>query len=256
MRVATFNVNGIRARHAEVVRWTEREQPDVLCLQELKAAPEQVPDALTGLPEYHNLWHGMKGGYSGVSLHLRRASCSTPPRFAFPSFDVEARIVEATVGKLRVASVYVPNGNRNYETKITFLRALETYVAEVIAEGSELLLCGDLNVALTDADVHPSLRRATAIGQLPEERALLSAVIGAGVVDVLRARNPDDDRLFTWWAPWRECRKKNVGWRLDYVLATPKLFGTVEASGVQREYGTSDHAPVMVDFGSDLSAFC
>jgi exodeoxyribonuclease-3 len=110
------------------------------------------------------------------------------------------------------------------------------------------VICGDLNVARTDRDVHPKERKPRAIGQLPEERALLEAIIGHGLVDVGRALDPDNDQMFTWWAPWREMRQRNIGWRLDYVLASQALFDRVGRSAVQREFGTSDHAPVLAEF--------
>jgi exodeoxyribonuclease-3 len=96
--------------------------------------------------------------------------------------------------------------------------------------------------------VHPKERKPRAIGQLPEERALLERIIGHGLVDVGRALDPDNDQLFTWWAPWREMRQRNIGWRLDYVLASESMFARVRSSTVQREFGTSDHAPVIVEF--------
>jgi exodeoxyribonuclease-3 len=129
-----------------------------------------------------------------------------------------------------------------------FLNALEQFAAGNRRDSSALLICGDLNVARTDRDVHPKERKPRAIGQLPEERALLERIIGHGLVDVGRALDPDNDQLFTWWAPWREMRQRNIGWRLDYVLASESMFARVRSSTVQREFGTSDHAPVIVEF--------
>jgi exodeoxyribonuclease-3 len=113
--------------------------------------------------------------------------------------------------------------------------------------GRQLVICGDLNVARTDLDVHPKERKPV-IGQRPDERALLERIIGHGLVDVGRALSPDDDGLFTWWAPWRNMRQRNIGWRLDYVLASESLAGRATACPVLRDIGTSDHAPVMATF--------
>jgi exodeoxyribonuclease-3 len=129
-----------------------------------------------------------------------------------------------------------------------FLGALDRFAAEGRADPLPLVICGDLNVARTDRDVHPKERKPRAIGQLPEERTLLEAIIGHGLVDVGRALDPDNDQMFTWWAPWREMRQRNIGWRLDYVLASRSLFDRVERCVVQREFGTSDHAPVVAEF--------
>ena len=111
-----------------------------------------------------------------------------------------------------------------------------------------LVLCGDLNVARTERDVHPKERKPRAIGQLPEERALLERIIGRGLVDVGRALDPDNDGLFTWWAPWRNMRQRNIGWRLDYVLASAVARRRALSCPVQPDVGTSDHAPVVSTF--------
>ena len=111
-----------------------------------------------------------------------------------------------------------------------------------------MIVCGDLNIARTDMDVHPKERKPNAIGQLAEERAQLERIIGHGLVDVGRALEPDNDQLFTWWPPWRNMRERNFGWRLDYLLASQALYERARSSVVQREFGTSDHAPVIVEF--------
>src|SRR6185436_10790299 len=146
-----------------------------------------------------------------------------PPAFLHPPFDVDTRIVTARVGDWVIASIYVPNGNRDYPGKVRFLQSLEAFVSEQQAAGRRLLLCGDLNVAREARDVHPKLRKPTEIGQTPEEQALLGRILDHGLVDLSRRFEPDNDRLFTWWAPWRQLRERNIGWRLDYVLASPPL---------------------------------
>jgi exodeoxyribonuclease-3 len=250
VKIATWNVNGIRAREAQVLELVERERPDVVCLQEIKARPDQVPEPLCSLGGYWCYWHGA-GGYSGVGLHFRKDRFPEPPAFGHPDFDHETRIVEGTVGALVIASVYVPNGGKDYAAKIAFLTALEHWVTSVHAAGRHLVLCGDLNVARTDRDVHPKERKPNVIGQRPEERALIENVCGRGVVDVGRALDPDNDGLFTWWAPWRNLRARNIGWRLDYVLASMPLAERAESCPVFREFGTSDHGPVIATFRDD-----
>ena len=249
MRVVTWNVNGIRARFGEVVELCRVVEPDLLCLQELKAAPSQVPEPLTGLPAYASFWHGGPGGYSGVSLHVRRAWASetgAAARFAPPAFDVQSRAIEVALAPgLRALSLYVPNGNRDLPGKLAFLSALRAHVRQARETGVDLLLLGDLNVARADIDVHPTLRAARSIGQTVGERELFAALLSDGdLIDVGRAFAPDDDGLFTWWPPWREERRKNHGWRLDYVLATRRLADGMTSCRVLSQFGTSDHAPV------------
>jgi exodeoxyribonuclease III len=245
VNVATWNVNGIRAREAQFVAWVRRDNPDVVCLQEIKATPEQLGETLTMLPDYFSYWHGGPKGYSGVSLHVRKASVSARPEFSHPPFDVECRAVQARLDDgLVVTSVYVPNGGKDYAAKLAFLGAMRAYVDGVHAAGGRLILAGDMNVARTDADVHPKERKPGIIGQRDDERQLFEQLIGSGLVDVARAIEPANDQIFTWWPPWRALRQKNQGWRIDYILASARGI-TPSACRVLAEVGTSDHAPVL-----------
>jgi exodeoxyribonuclease-3 len=247
LKIATWNVNGIRAREAQLLEWIATDRPDVLCLQEIKAAVEQVPVSLREMEGYWTYWHGQRG-YSGVSLHIRRELCSAGPRFSHPAFDHETRIVVAQLDRLQIASVYVPNGGKDFEAKVRFLRAMKEYVREAHAGGFELILCGDLNVARTDQDVHPKERNPKVIGQRPDERELLEGIISEGLLDVSRIFDPDNDALFTWWPPWRSMRQRNIGWRIDYILAGASLRNRMQGSEVLAKTGTSDHAPVTAEF--------
>ncbi len=247
MKIATWNVNGIRARQGEVQALVERERPDILCLQELKAASDQLPAALCEMEGYWCYWHGAKG-YSGVALHLRRDAFPERPDFSHPPFDFEHRIVVVSRGPLLVASVYVPNGGKDFDAKMRFLAAMEDFVTARCAEGKQVVLCGDLNVARADIDVHPKERKPGIIGQRPEEREQFERILSRGLADVGRQLAPDNDRMFTWWPPWRNMRQRNIGWRLDYVLASRDLAARVNACPVLADVGTSDHAPVMATF--------
>jgi exodeoxyribonuclease-3 len=170
------------------------------------------------------------------------------PAFAHPPFDHEHRIVTADIAGVTFASVYVPNGGKDFPAKLRFLEALIELARGVSGQAGTLVLCGDLNVAHTERDVHPKERKPRAIGQLPEERALFDQLLAAGLVDVGRTLDPDNDGLFTWWAPWRNMRQRNIGWRLDYVLASRSIAGRAETCRVQPDVGTSDHAPVVAVF--------
>ena len=246
MKIATWNVNGIRARAGQVCEFLEKEQPDVLCLQELKANVDQVPLECR-VSGYHIYWHGsIMKAYSGVSLHLRD-SAGQAPVFTHPAFDMESRIVAGHVGDTVYASVYVPNGGKDYPAKLAFLKSLALWTRSLHAEGKTIVICGDINIARTERDVHPAERRSV-IGQLPEERALFEELLGDHLVDVHRKLDPDNERLFTWWAPWRKMRERNIGWRLDYVLASKPLAERASSCVVQREFGTSDHGPVVMTF--------
>ena len=247
MKIATWNVNGIRARQAQVQEWLEREQPDVVCLQEIKASIDQLPVWLCEMEGYWCYWHGGKG-YSGVGLHVSKRISPERPAVEHPAFDYENRIVLVRLPAVTVVSVYVPNGGKDFPAKMQFLGSLEQFGADVRTEANPVVICGDLNIARTDMDVHPKERKPQAIGQLPEERALLERIIAHGLVDVGRALEPDNDQMFTWWAPWRNMRQRNIGWRLDYLLVSQSLFERVRSCRIERETGTSDHAPVVGEF--------
>jgi exodeoxyribonuclease-3 len=251
LKIATWNVNGIRAREAQLVEWVDRDHPDVLCLQELKATPEQIGGTLTLLPAYWSYWHGGPKGYSGVSIHVRKEAFPARPEFTHPPFDVEFRVVQARLDDgLVVASIYVPNGNKDYAAKLRFLEGMNAYVesARAGAARDRWVLCGDMNVARSDKDVQPRDRKPGIIGQRPDERALFERILASGMVDVGRALDPDNEALFTWWPPWRNMRQKNLGWRIDYVLASERPGLKATECQVLGHVGTSDHAPVVATF--------
>ena len=196
---------------------------------------------------YWCYWHGGKG-YSGVALHVAKTFAPDRPVFTHPDFDYEHRIVEAEINGITIASIYVPNGGKDFPAKMRFLQALDGYVHALQGLGRAAVLCGDLNIARTDKDVHPKERKPRSIGQLPEERALLEQILSRDLVDTGRAVDPDNEALFTWWAPWRDMRARNIGWRLDYVLASSELASRIVSCPVLKDVGTSDHAPVLATF--------
>jgi exodeoxyribonuclease III len=254
MKVATWNVNGIRARQGEVLEWIRREQPDVACFQEIKASIDQLTFELRDIDGYWCHWHGEKG-YSGVGLLVSKAVMPEAPAIVHPPFDFEQRVCTTTVqtalGEITVASLYVPNGGKDYEAKLRFLDAIEAWTAEARTSGRTLMLCGDLNVARSDMDIHPKERKPNQVGARPDERAIFERILTNDLVDVARALEPANDALFTWWAPWRNLRQRNIGWRIDYILATSRLASAVHSMTVQREYGTSDHGPVVAVFDGE-----
>lgn len=247
MKIATWNVNGIRARQAQLEEWMAIERPSVLCLQEIKAAPDQIPESLREIPGYYGYWHGGKG-YSGVGLHVRKDFAPERPEFSHPAFDLESRVVVARMGDLSVASVYVPNGGKDYPAKIQFFQALIAFAQTFRVAGAPLVICGDLNIARAEIDVHPKERKANCIGQLPDERAIFEDLLAEGQRDIARDLHPEDAEFFTWWAPWRNFRQRNIGWRIDYILASVALAETARECQSRREIGTSDHAPLVATF--------
>jgi len=251
MKVTTWNVNGVRARESQVYDWLRLEKPDVLCLQEVKASPHQVPVSLQAPEGYWATWHG-EGGYSGVALLVSKALAPVRPPVTHPSFDMECRVAVVSLGELELATIYLPNGGKDFAAKVRFLEAMERWVGERHAAGKRLMLCGDFNVARSALDVHESLRDEKLTGQTPGERALMDKVLAHGLTDLGRHFAPTDDALFTWWAPWRQYREKNIGWRLDLVLTSPELTAKATKCTALREFGSSDHGPVTAVFEGAL----
>ena len=198
------------------------------------------------LPDYHARWHGL-GGYSGVALLLKRKTFEGP-KFSHPSFDMENRVVEATVGNRTFVSIYAPNGNKDYGAKVEFFEGLLAWVEALAKEGRELAIVGDINIARAKIDVHKTHRKPNLIGQRDEERALFEAILDKGrLVDVGRKLHPDDDTLFSWWPYWRQAREKNQGWRIDYALLSESLANSARSHVIKREFGASDHGPLVVE---------
>jgi len=256
VKIATWNVNGIRARQDEVAAFVTRERPDVLCLQEIKAARDHIPGTVgeLALADYWCYWHGTKG-YSGVALLVRKEIEAARPMYVHPDFDVDTRIAAARVAGTLVASIYVPNGGRDFAGKVRFLNAMAAYVAGLRVTGDPVVLCGDINIARTEMDVHPKERDNRLVGQRPDEREMFERILdGGGLHDVGREQDPTNDALYTWWAPWRNARQRNIGWRLDYVLASGGLAARASRCVSMRDFGTSDHAPVVATLDTGPSA--
>src|SRR4029450_8696284 len=175
MKLAAWNVNGIRARQAQVQEWIARERPDVVCLQEIKATSEQIPVLLCEMEGYWCYWHGGKG-YSGGALQVAKTFSPERPAFAHPAFDYENRIVTGDLGALTVACIYAPNGGKDFPAKMKFLEAMDAYAASFEGTGRSLAMMGDMNVARTDRDVHPKERKPREIGPLPAARAVTERV--------------------------------------------------------------------------------
>jgi exodeoxyribonuclease III len=247
LSVATWNVNGIRARALAFERWVAINHPDIVCLQEIKAHPEQVPVHLRDLDAYSSIWHGAKGGYSGVSIHVRKHLGE--PAFSVPHFDQETRIVQASIDGLAVINVYTPLGQKSYRQKLEFLDDLIRYIDALRYEGQRVLLCGDLNIAHTNIDVHPELYEEGRLCLRDDERAKLDLLRERGMIDVFRYLHPAERSAYTWWPYFGGARLRNVGWRLDYFFASEDLLGAVRTCRIHREEASSDHSPVVAEFG-------
>jgi exodeoxyribonuclease-3 len=187
-----------------------------------------------------------------VGLLVSKRLAPEAPVYSHPEFDFEQRVIAAEVdfgrGPTLVSSCYVPNGGKDYDAKVRFLTALDAWAGDAQAAGRPLLLCGDLNIARSDMDIHPKERKPNQVGARPDERAVFERMLTRGLVDVGRTLHPTDDAFFTWWAPWRNLKQRNIGWRIDYIVASAALAASARTCVIQREVGSSDHGPLVATF--------
>jgi exodeoxyribonuclease III len=253
MRITTLNMNGIRSAFTKGVNeWVGLHKPDVLCVQELKAqAADLTPDMQT--------IQGMKGvfqfaekkGYSGVGVYTQKKVAQSVIGFGSKEFDAEGRYVELDLGKVTVISLYLPSGSsgpERQEAKFRFLAAFYPHLKQLRASGREIVLCGDINIAHKEIDLKNWKGNLKNSGFLPEERNWLTRVFDElGFVDVFRQLDPRPEQ-YSWWSQRGGARARNVGWRLDYQIATPGIAATAKSTSIYTDQVFSDHAPVTVDY--------
>jgi exodeoxyribonuclease-3 len=257
MRIVTLNVNGIRsAERRGLARWLARIEPwDVVCLQEIKAGQEDVPRTLLAPRKaYAHFLSAEKKGYAGVALYAKR-----PPKvtigFGCPEFDCEGRYLEADFGKLAVVSIYLPSGSsgpHRQASKFRFLEMFLPHLAKLCKAKREIILCGDWNIAHQPIDLKNWRSNQKNSGFLPEERAWLTRVFDElGFVDVFRQINKAPEQ-YTWWSNRGQAWAKNVGWRIDYQIATPGIAAKAKTVEIYKNRRFSDHAPLIVDYDYEL----
>ena len=255
MKLATYNVNGIRARLARLTEWLEREQPDIACLQELKCADESLPIADIEAAGYGAVWHGQKG-FNGVAI-LARGDAPKLRRTGLPGDpdDSHSRYIEAEVDGVVVASLYLPNGNpvgtEKFDYKLRWMERLGAHAAELLQDERPVVLAGDWNVVPEDRDVFSV--RATQHDALlqPETRAAWRLILNQGWVDALRMLHPDEDKLYTFWDYTAGCGQRDAGFRIDHLMCSPEAADRLVAAGVDKwaraQEKASDHAPTWVE---------
>ena len=253
MRVITLNVNGIRsAAKKGLFRWLAAQRADVICLQEMKAQESDLDAALHAPKAFASCYAlAEKKGYSGVALYSRRPPDAVIRGFGTHEFDSEGRYLEARFGKLSVISLYLPSGSsgpHRQASKFRFLEAFLPQLKRLARSRREVLLCGDWNIAHKEIDLKNWRSNQKNSGFLPEERAWLSRVFDeVGLVDVFRRLNRKPDQ-YTWWSNRGQAWAKNVGWRIDYQIATPGVAKTAVRESIYKRRRFSDHAPLIIDY--------
>jgi exodeoxyribonuclease III len=250
MYIISYNVNGIRAAFTKgLTDWMAAELPDVLCIQESKAQPEQIPMMEFEALGYHSYWFSaQRKGYSGVGILSRREPDHVEYGMGIEKYDAEGRVIRADYGELSVISVYHPNGSGSEERhffKMDWLNDFLAYAKELEKTRTRLVIAGDFNICHKEIDIHDPVRHARSSGFLPEEREWLSLFLGSGFTDTFRQFNQDPHQ-YTWWS-WRaNARQKNLGWRIDYNMISNNLVSDLKDAGIMPGVKHSDHCPAWV----------
>ncbi len=253
MRVISINLNGIRSAYTKgLLPWLAQQHADIVCLQELKAQAADMTGEMLAPMGLHGYFHyAEKKGYSGVGIYSKAKPDKVIVGLGIPEFDQEGRYIEAQYGNLSVVSLYLPSGSSGEErqaVKFKFMQAFMPHMLELKKSGREVLLCGDWNIAHTEKDLKNWRGNKKNSGFLPEERAWLTELFDeVGFVDVFRRLHPELE-AYTWWSNRGQAWAKDVGWRIDYQIATPAIAAQAIATGIYKEQRFSDHAPLLVDY--------
>lgn len=253
MKIATYNVNGVNGRLPVLLRWLQETQPDIVCLQELKAPQEKFPEQAIIDAGYNAIWHGQKS-WNGVAI-LAKGLEIKETRRGLPGDpeDLHSRYIEAEVGGITVGGLYLPNGNPapgpKFDYKLAWFERLTKHAAELLASGKPVILTGDYNVMPTEKDVYKPERWVEDALFRPETRAAFKKLVDQGWTDALRKLYPDET-IYTFWDYFRNAYGRNAGLRIDHFLLSPGLVGRLKAAGVDKNVRgwekTSDHAPVWI----------
>jgi len=255
LRIISLNLNGIRSAWSKnVLPWASSQHADIFCLQELKAQLPDLTSEMMAPDGMHAFYHcAEKKGYSGVGIWSRQAPDRVVEGFDGGEFDAEGRYIRADFGNLSVISLYLPSGSSSPERQEAKFRFLDVFFPQMLAlraEGREIVLCGDWNIAHQAIDLKNWKSNQKNSGFLPEERAWLSRVFDEqGWIDVYRRLYPEaGDACYTWWSNRGQAWAKNVGWRIDYQIATPEIARSAVKADVYKVERFSDHAPLIIDY--------
>jgi exodeoxyribonuclease III len=255
LRVITLNLNGIRsAVNKGVLEWLSAQNADCVALQEVRAQQTDLSDAILKPPGLHgHFCCAERKGYAGVGLYCKQEPDRLVSGYGSTEFDPEGRFLQADFGELSIISLYLPSGSSSEERQLAKYRFLDEFLPHLerlVRSGREFILCGDWNIAHQEIDLKNWKSNQKNSGFLPEERAWLSRVFDLhGWVDVYRRLHPEaTDACYTWWSNRGQAYAKNVGWRIDYQIATPGIAAKAKRAEVYKAQKFSDHAPLIVDY--------
>jgi len=250
-RILTYNVNGIRAALKKgLMEWLKLVNPDIICIQEVKADYTQIPVFDFEEAGYHHYWYpAKKKGYSGVGLLSKIAPDKVVKGMGIDKYDNEGRLLRADYGDISVISVYHPSGSSGEERqdfKMIWLNDFLNFIKQLRKERQKLIICGDFNICHKAIDIHDPIRNATNSGFLPEERQWMSEFLDSGFVDCFRFSN-NEPHQYTWWSYRTNARQRNLGWRIDYNMVSENLKSCIVSTQILPEAMHSDHCPVLTE---------
>lgn len=252
LRLYSWNVNGIRAAQGKgLLDWIARVQPDVLCLQETKAHPDQLDEELRSPDGYQSYWawSTVKKGYSGVVIYSRAEPVKVQVGLGIADYDGEGRTILVDYGGFVLIGAYFPNGGQD-NSRVPFKMAYKAAFLETCerlrAEGRSVIFCGDVNTAHREIDLARPEENRKVTGFLPEECAWIDDVVQRGYIDTFRTLHPETTGAYTYWPYWTASRQRNVGWRIDYFFTTPDLRDRITAAEIHADVMGSDHCPVSL----------
>jgi exodeoxyribonuclease III len=256
MRVITFNANGIRsAARKGFFEWFMKQDADILCVQELKACLHHLDHTLIPEGYFCHSTHAEKKGYSGVAVYTRKKPLNVSVGLGFPVADTEGRYIQLEFDHLSVASLYLPSGSSGdvrQAVKMAFLKEYTPILAEKLKSKKPLIVCADWNIVHKKIDIKNWASNQQTSGCLPEERAWVDEIIAQGWVDAFRVSNQEEGQ-YSWWSQRSKvARANNAGWRIDYQLIPPALASSVQKAWIYKEQNFSDHAPVIIDYATEL----
>ena len=253
MRIISVNLNGIRSAAGKgFYEWLAKQDADIVCMQELKAQEKDMTAQMLAPHGYHGYFHyAEKKGYSGVGIYCREQPQRVIQGLGIAEFDAEGRYICADFAGFSVVSVYLPSGSSGEErqaVKFKFMAAFMPHLKELIGSGGEVVICGDWNIAHREIDLKNWRGNRKNSGFLPEERAWLTELFDeAGFADVFRRVHPELE-AYTWWSNRGQAWAKDVGWRIDYQIATPGIAALAESASIYKAQRFSDHAPLIIDY--------
>ncbi len=257
MQIITLNLNGVRAANRKgVFEWLSTQQADIVCVQELKAQILDLPDEIRTPNGFHGFFHcAEKKGYSGVGIYSRQKPDRIIEGLDVKEIDQEGRYIRADYKNLSVISLYLPSGSsgdHRQDSKVFFMEKFHPLLEEMAASDREYLICGDWNIAHHEIDLKNWRANRKNSGFLPEERAWLTNIFDKiGFVDVFRRLNPEPDQ-YTWWSNRGQAWANNVGWRIDYQIATPGIADKATTTSIYKAERFSDHSPLIIEYDYKL----